>query len=388
MVVFPSVCLVFLAESQIQLESILRSYCTDGQVGIMTIFGRTARHIQHNPIEPVADGPKSLTGARKGVIQREIVGFCKGFKNNRSAENKASKLPKQQEKTGQLRDQARSGRASKKVKKLKQSRHSAESLYKGFSDVWVERKGMRAVVHDQEEKKRNQIEINRIQEGIDHLQEPVGQVEGKETDGKNSREYWAPKPWRQLDQRNRSAVSRSLRSLLMPDESTAYLMNELKSLHPEQRISLLKACAEEFTSVVKQVLKDPVIAAKLNVALLWLDVESASELWLSLNLKHHQWDGLARDLNTLLPHGEKYKGGVMPCTDTLIRWLEKQGARLQFKHDEPLQKMLQVDVISFLSDDSGEEDECKDSLSVQNLGGKTILAPLRSPKAHMLFGCA
>jgi hypothetical protein len=45
MVLFFSVCLVFLAEIQMQLESRLRSYCTDGQVGIMTIFGRTARHI-------------------------------------------------------------------------------------------------------------------------------------------------------------------------------------------------------------------------------------------------------------------------------------------------------------------------------------------------------
>jgi hypothetical protein len=49
--------------------------------------------------------------------------------------------------------------------------------------------------------------------------------------------------------------------------------------------------------------------------------------------------------------------GVMPCTDTLIKWLETQGAWLQFKHIEPLQQMLQMDVISFLSDDSGEEDE-------------------------------
>jgi hypothetical protein len=49
--------------------------------------------------------------------------------------------------------------------------------------------------------------------------------------------------------------------------------------------------------------------------------------------------------------------GVMPCTDTLIKWLEKQGAWLQFKHIEPMQQMLQMDVISFLSDDSGEEDE-------------------------------
>jgi hypothetical protein len=31
---------------------------------------------------------------------------------------------------------------------------------------------------------------------------------------------------------------------------------------------------------------------------------------------------------------------------------------------------------------------CNTSFSAQNLGGKTILAPLRSPKAYMLFGCA
>jgi hypothetical protein len=34
----------------------------------------------------------------------------------------------------------------------------------------------------------------------------------------------------------------------------------------------------------------------------------------------------------------------------------KQGAQLQFQHVEPLQKMWQVAFISFLSDDSGEED--------------------------------
>jgi hypothetical protein len=39
-------------------------------------------------------------------------------------------------------------------------------------------------------------------------------------------------------------------------------------------------------------------------------------------------------------------------------------------------------------DEAGGDTNCNTSFSVQNLGGKTILAPLRSPKAYMLFGCA
>jgi hypothetical protein len=60
------------------------------------------------------------------------------------------------------KEQARSGRASKKSRKLKQNQHSAENLYKGVSDVRVEGKGMHAVVHDQETtKKKKQTQINR-----------------------------------------------------------------------------------------------------------------------------------------------------------------------------------------------------------------------------------
>jgi hypothetical protein len=62
----------------------------------------------------------------------------------------------------------------------------------------------------------------------------------------------------------------------MPDESTAFLMNELKSLYPDHRISLLKACAEELPDNMIKVLRDPGIAAKLDVAILLLDVKSAS----------------------------------------------------------------------------------------------------------------
>jgi hypothetical protein len=65
-------------------------------------------------------------------------------------------------------------------------------------DVWG--KGMHAVVHDQEtKKKKKQIQINQIHEGIGHLHKAVGQVEGKKTDGKNSSEYEKPQPWLQLD---------------------------------------------------------------------------------------------------------------------------------------------------------------------------------------------
>jgi hypothetical protein len=85
----------------------------------------------------------------------------------------------------------------------------------------------------------------------------------------------------------------------MSDENTAYLMNELKSLHPEDRI-ILSACAEEFPDYMKQAFRDPVIASKLNVAMLRLDVESTSDLWLPLNLKHMQGQGLARAPNEII----------------------------------------------------------------------------------------
>jgi exonuclease VII large subunit len=116
--------------------------------------------------DSVADCPKILTGARKGEKKMEIVGFRKGIKKKLPAEQNASNLRKQQEKTDQRQDHTRfqrrlrrrisrrvsrlRRRVSKKAKRLKQSRHSAESLYKGFRDVRVERKGMRVITSETE----------------------------------------------------------------------------------------------------------------------------------------------------------------------------------------------------------------------------------------------
>jgi hypothetical protein len=46
---------------------------------------------------------------------------------------------------------------------------------------------------------------------------------------------------------------------------------------------------------------NPDILTLLEITIICLDVESAAELWLSLNLKHEHWDGVAKALNTLLP---------------------------------------------------------------------------------------
>jgi hypothetical protein len=86
----------------------------------------------------------------------------------------------------------------------------------------------------------------------------------------------------------------------------------------------LRAFAEDF----KKLLSKPHIAADLDIALLRLDIESATELWLSLNIRYRQWDALAKALNALLLAGKKFSGGLVPCTDSMKAWLSEQGGRL------------------------------------------------------------
>jgi hypothetical protein len=52
---------------------------------------------------------------------------------------------------------------------------------------------------------------------------------------------YEPKIWTELDPRWRSIVSRALRDLLLgPDEDTAYIISELRLLHPIQRKFIMR----------------------------------------------------------------------------------------------------------------------------------------------------
>jgi hypothetical protein len=79
---------------------------------------------------------------------------------------------------------------------------------------------------------------------------------------------------------------------------------------------------EEYPEEVKAILREPEIADLLEIAIIRLDKASAASLFLSLDMRLHQWDTLAKSLNALLPEGEKYKGGVLPNSTTLIGWYE------------------------------------------------------------------
>jgi hypothetical protein len=79
---------------------------------------------------------------------------------------------------------------------------------------------------------------------------------------------------------------------------------------------------EEYPEEIKAILREPEIADLLEMAIIRLDKASAAGLFLSLDMRLHQWDTLAKSLNALLPEGEKYKGGVLPNSTTLISWYE------------------------------------------------------------------
>jgi hypothetical protein len=91
---------------------------------------------------------------------------------------------------------------------------------------------------------------------------------------------------------------------------------------------------------MREAVHTPDISALLNIAILRLDVESAAELCLTLQLRHDQWDGLAKGLNTLMPKGEKFKGGILPRTERLIAFLTEQGGRLKAEDVEVVNSLL------------------------------------------------
>jgi hypothetical protein len=107
--------------------------------------------------------------------------------------------------------------------------------------------------------------------------------------------------------------------------------------------SLFPRIATGISVDMKEAVHTPDISAKLNIAILRLDVESAAELWLTLQLKHDQWDGIAKGLNTLMPEGEKFKWGMLPRTEWLIVYLKGQGGRLNAEDVEEVSNLLVED---------------------------------------------
>jgi hypothetical protein len=173
---------------------------------------------------------------------------------------------------------------------------------------------------------------------------------------------YEPKLWTELDPRWRSVVSRGLRDLLLgPDKDTEYIMSELRKLYPSKRKSIMRQFITESPNEMKAILREPEIADLLDIAIIRLDKASAASLFLSLDMRLHQWETLAKALNALLPKGEKYIGGVLPNSTTLIAWLRQVGARLQFEDVIPVDVDLESDVgvidLAGLSDDSDDEGE-------------------------------
>jgi hypothetical protein len=138
-------------------------------------------------------------------------------------------------------------------------------------------------------------------------------------------------------------AANALRCLLTPDASTEYWLCEASTMPPDERVAGFRELAQEFPDDMKEAVHTPDISAKLNIVILRLDVESAAELWLTLQLKHDQWDGIAMGLNTLMPEGEKFKGGMLPRNERLIAYLKEQGGQLKAEDVEEVSNLLVED---------------------------------------------
>jgi hypothetical protein len=179
-----------------------------------------------------------------------------------------------------------------------------------------------------------------------------------------------PRPFPKLGPRWKNVAANALRSLLTPDASTEYWLCEARKMPPDVRIALFRELSQEFPDDMREAVHTPDISALLNIAILRLDVESAAKLWLTLQLRHDQWDGLAKGLNTLMPKGEKFKGGMLPRTERLIAFLTEQGGRLKAEDVEVVNNLLVeedaasvVDVVS--SDDVSIDVDFEDGLRLQ-----------------------
>jgi hypothetical protein len=73
-------------------------------------------------------------------------------------------------------------------------------------------------------------------------------------------------------------------------------------------------------TAIKKLIAKPEFADKLEVRIIWLDKESAAVLFLSNHMHRRQWNELAKALNDELLECEQYTGGVIPVTDTIVKW--------------------------------------------------------------------
>ena len=129
-----------------------------------------------------------------------------------------------------------------------------------------------------------------------------------------------PKPFSQLSDKYQRMVLSAFEHLLMPDGTSVLQLKIMHNMNETERVQLFLQMFEEFPVAAKKAMADPEIRDKLAIALIRLDVPSAVSLWLTLAVKNEQWNAMAKALNALLPGRDKFKGGVLPCTTTMVAW--------------------------------------------------------------------
>lgn len=141
-----------------------------------------------------------------------------------------------------------------------------------------------------------------------------------------------PTPWPDLNLRMPRVVSSALQPLLHPPaQASAFVMDLMNRMEPAALDELLEQVRHlDFFWRVDSCLAVRSVWTILNLSHLLerspLDmqvvhkVESATELWLSINVTGRQWDAIAKALNTLLPAGEKHTGGIVLSTNTMNKW--------------------------------------------------------------------
>jgi hypothetical protein len=140
---------------------------------------------------------------------------------------------------------------------------------------------------------------------------------------------YTPIPYPNFFDRLKSVVSRGSRALYMPNHDYRFIADEIASVRFQEQVRFFTKMCGVFPAAISEALMNPDTAANLKAVTIKLDVASAAELWLSMHIKQDQWDDMAKALNSRMPPGQKFTGGVLPCTNTIISWLKKCGAELQ-----------------------------------------------------------
>jgi hypothetical protein len=266
---------------------------------------------------------------RRGEVDEQIAARARAKEDVAVKANKRKETAKARAaanaKAQKQRQQAKASKTLGQAQKEARMRHSINSLRDGISAAWTDKPGMHKC-NDEGER--------------------------------------VPKTWPELDKRHQAVVSGALRPLLMPGNDPAFFSNEMRRMSEQARLALLDDFIKLFPDDLKHKLKEAEVASAL-------DIESAADLWLSLRVKHSQWDQLAAELNKQLSTKEKYKRGVMPRTDTIIKWLIDNGARLQFEDvlgaDMNDVGAEELDVVDLVSDDELENE-------VSNAGATDLAA--------------